>query len=148
MIVNEATGESTLGDTETHVVYTLDAIERVETRLKEPIMVVLERAQRARLTAAEVRAVVQAGMEAYRRRTEGKGPAVTDAAAGAVVEEVGLLVAVAQATVALAKSGALGMLAVVDLAGEAEESGPDPTTGDDSSPVSPSQESSPPTPEI
>lgn len=139
-VVNGATGETELPDG-TKVLYTLDAIERVETRFKAPIMSILTRARRLDLTVAEMRALVQAGMEGYRARQQGKGPAVTDAAAAAALAAGGALVVMALAARAVAESDALGMAGLVDLGVETAEEGdgapPGPTTGDDSSPGSP-----------
>lgn len=133
--MGHATGETELPDGTT-VLYTLDAIERVETRFKAPIMSILDRCRRLNLTVAEMRSLVQAGMEAARHRQEGKGPAVTDAAAGQVLARGGALVVMARCAKACSESDTLGMAGLVELAAE-EGTEADPTTGDDSSPDSP-----------
>lgn len=138
-ILHRETGEAELTGSPgpAHVCFTLDAIERIETRCKVPVMDLLDRLQTMRLTMAEIRAIVQAGMEGYRRRQGIPGPAVTDGEASAVLAAGGLWRIAAQAMESLTFSDALGL----DLPErysdaddvEADEHERRPTVADDSS---------------
>ncbi len=89
MLLNAATGESIIDQSDVHVVFTLEMIAMVENAVNISPMELIETAQSGRLTLRQCQALTWAGMEGHRRRRGAMGGQINPAKALKVIEEAG-----------------------------------------------------------
>lgn len=111
---NDATGErvlTTSDGTEYHLIFTLDALEAIETQLRMGPVTILQRCREMALAIGEIKLLLSAGIEGAKRRHSGR---VTPAAAKSkelsrIVRDVGVLEVQAEIAMGLLLSHELGL---------------------------------------
>lgn len=135
-VLNEQTGETVVGETGVHIIFTVEAWLWMERRLGRGMLRLLQQAADMDFGIVEVSTMLLCGAEAWRRRNSPNSEAWTEGRALDVITEVGgLLPALKDVADAIKFSPALGAgIASNGSAGPGEGPAEDPFVSGNSSP--------------